>query len=315
MTQNIIEYLREQAVSQLFDIRTVRNVWPTWKRTINSFIPTKTPHEYLDLGDHLKDIFYSTNTGTGRSQSAVSSGGTAWEALVCWYLNLCLIGRRTVVIKYNIALIPQCVCDATTVNYSTFSSNSESDLIAVTFPDKIEYNCDKNLICINDISSGLPIKTYKTARSKYNLSEILNALTIRDFNDIEVHIIQCKTNWNDNAQIPMLWDTVYAATNFRSGISLGANGYSIADIKRFSYSFATVPTNQLRELKAGSMPVLRVMFLSGGNYWGLPSSTGVANSIKEMLNRNLKSGHTTSHIRTLETNLPALATTFSYFHL
>lgn len=51
------------------------------------------------------------------------------------------------------------------------------------------------------------------------------------------------------------------------------------------------------------MCVLRVSNLSGGNYWGRPSEVGIANSVKEILNRNLKTGHTDSHITTIREGL------------
>lgn len=114
---------------------------------------------------------------------------------------------------------------------------------------------------------------------------ILDALVARDFNEIEKHIIQCKTNWNDNAQVPMLWDAVYAADRFRNGITVGQNGYSIRNVDMFTYSFATVPTVKLEKIKKDSTCVLRVRNLSGGNYWGLPSQIGIADSLKEMLVR------------------------------
>lgn len=314
MSQNIVEYLRELAVGQLFATAGFSSAWPTWKAKIQSIIPAYTERQIYDLGDSLRDIFYTTNTSSGRSQSEVSGGGANWEALVCWYLNLCLIGRRTVVIKHSAKLIPPCVSDAITVNYGTFPSNTESDLIAITFPDSDEYKCDKENIVISD-SNGKLVKTHKSTRSKYNHLEIIDALCNRDFSDIEVHIIQCKTNWNDNAQVPMLWDAVYSATNFRSGVTVGLNGYSIADIRRFTYSFATVPTVRLEKIKKDSVCVLRVMYLSGGNYWGLPTEVGVANSIKEMLNRNLKTGHSDSHITTIKRALTEIGTTYSYFNL
>lgn len=314
MQQNIIEYLRGLVIDQLFTTKGFKKAWPTWKIEINKFAPLQTELQILNLGDSLRDIFYTTNTSTSRSQSDVSGGGANWEALVCWYLNLCLIGRRTVVIKHNAKLIPPCVNDAITVNYGNFPSNTESDLIAITFPDKLEYSCDKNDISIKNIN-GDSIHLYKTNRSKYNIFEILDALCSRDFNDIEIHIIQCKTNWNDNAQIPMLWDAVYAATNFKSGVSVGLNGYSITDAKRFTYSFVTVPTVKLEKIKKNSLSVLRVMYLSGGNYWGLPTEVGIASSIKEMLNRNLKTGSNDSHLTTIKKFIPELKSTYSYFNL
>jgi len=312
MSQNIIEYLREEVIKMVLNTPSVKKVWPTWKLQIKTLIPNLSERQIYDLGDYLRDIFYSTKVA--RSQGGVSTGGTCWESIVCWYLNLCLIGRRTVVIKHNKKTLPPCISDAMTVNYGSFPSNTESDLIAITFPDKSDYTIDKDSINVYD-SDGNPIPTYKTSRSKYNFINILDALCTRDFNDIEIHIIQCKTNWNDNAQIPMLWDAVYSATNFKSGVTVGRSGFSISDVKKFSYSFVTVPTVKPSKFKKDSIPVLRVRSLSGGNYWGMKSSSSIADSIKEMLGRNLKSGHVQNHLTTIKTAIPNLFTTYNYFNL
>lgn len=312
MSQNIIEYLREEVINQVLNTPCVKKVWPTWNTKINSLLPGLTERQIYDLGDSLRDIFYSTKAP--RNQGGVSTGGTCWESLVCWYLNLCLIGRRTVVIKHNKKTLPPCVADAMTVNYGTFPSNTESDLIAITFPNKNDYTIDKESLVVCD-SDGNTIPTHKTKRSKYNMLEILDSLCARDFNNIEIHIIQCKTNWNDNAQIPMLWDAIYSATTFRSGVTVGRSGYSITDAARFSYSFATVPTVKPSKFKKDSIPVLRVRSLSGGNYWGMKSATSIADSLKEILNRNLKSGHPRNHLTTIKAAIPDLGTTYSYFKL
>lgn len=317
MTQNIIEYARELAIKQLFSANGFNTSWGQWKEKINNdFMGNPaTPQQLLNIGDNLRDIFRTTGTA-GRSQSDVSGGGANWEALVCWYLNLCTTNRRTYIIKHNKALIPECVSKAITVNYGNFRSNTESDLIAITFPDKAEYRIDKENIQITD-SEGKTVPTKKGRN--YNFLEIIAALAARDFGEIEIHIIQCKTNWNDNAQIPMLWDAIYSANNFRNGISVGTYGYSIHDVSRFTYSFATVPSNQLEKngnptYKVESTAVLRVRNLSGGNYWGLPSSS-VASSIKEMVERNLRSGSNVSVLSTLRQTIPQLQSTFSYFNL
>ena len=314
MAQTIVEYLREQAIGKLFETDGFNTAWPTWKNKIDSIAPALTEYQVYSLGDHLREIFYTTNTSAARSQSDVSGGGANWEGLVCWYLNLCNIGRRTVVIKHHKSLIPTPVSKAITVNYGTFPSNTESDLIAITFPDLPEYSMDKDSISVND-TSGIPVPTYKTSKSAYNLLPVLDALCSQDFGSIEIHIIQCKTNWNDNAQIPMLWDAVYSATTFRNGITIGLDGYSIVDAGRFTYSFVTVPTVKLEKIKNTSVAVLRVRNLSGGNYWGMPSCTGIANSVKEMLERNLKTGNSSSHIATIRAMLPEIHTTYGYFRL
>lgn len=312
MSQNIVEYLREQSVGMIMNTPSVKAAWPTWKGEVKKYIPAVTETQIYDLGDHLRDIFYTTKKP--RNQGGVASGGTCWEALVCWYLNLCLVNRRTVVIRHNKKLLPQCVADAITVNYGTFPSNTESDLIAITFPDNVEYSMDKESISIQD-SNNVPVPVRKSKRSKYNLLPVLDALCRRDFNDIEIHIIQCKTNWNDNAQIPMLWDAVYSATNFKSGVSVGKAGHSVSDVLRFTYAFATVPTVKPSKITKDSTQVMRVRNLSGGNYWGMSSKASVADSMKEMLNKNLKSGHKSNHLTTIKSALPDLYTSFSYFQL
>lgn len=319
MNQNIIEYARELSIKKLFETNGFSTVWPTWKNKIQTDIFNSAPpteHLIYSIGDNLRDIFRTTGQA-GRSQSDVSGGGANWEALVCWYLNICLIDRRTFVLKHNKDLIPSPIKDAITVNYGNFRSNTESDLIAITFPDKAEYTIDKEQILIKDIhGNSVDISKGKN----YIFLPILDALVARDFDDIEIHIIQCKTNWNDNAQIPMLLDAVYSANTFRNGISVGTNGYSIHDAKRFTYSFVTVPSNQIKKngrltYKNTSTAVLRVLNLSGGNYWGLPSETGVASSIKELLERNLKSGHSNGIISTIRTSMSYLNSTYSYFDI
>ncbi len=312
MSKNIVEHLRKKSIEQLFKPAGFTSNWLTWGTEINNLIPKRTAKQIFDLGDNLRDVFYSTNTGT-REQSDVSGGGASWESLVCWYLNLCLIGRRTVVIKHNKKLIPTPISDAITVNYGSFVSNTESDLIAITFPDSDNYNIDKDNINITN-TDGDPV-TVRKRGGKYNLKEVLDALCHEDFEKIEIHVIQCKTNWNDNAQIPMMWDMIYSAKDFRNNIEVGKNGYSMHDSKKFSYSFVTVPTIKLEKIKATSTCVKRVANLSGGNYWGMKSASSISSSIKELLVRNLKSGNSASHLATLKDELPKLDTKYKYFNL
>ena len=114
----------------------------------------------------------------------------------------------------------------------------------------------------------------------------------------------------------MLWDAVYAANSFHNNrISVGNNGYAIAGCSRFTYSFATVPTNTRTRFTPSSVSVLRVKNLSGGNYWGRATTNGVAASMKEMLSRNLGSGHTLGILDTMRNELPNLSTNYAYFRL
>ena len=314
MEKNIIEYYRKKSIQQLFKTDGFKNAWTIWESEINNLSKKKTQKQIFDLGDNLREIFYSTSTGK-RGQSEVSGGGANWESLVCWYLNLCLIGRRTVVIKHHKKLIPQPISNAITVNYGSFTSNTESDLIAITFPDEEDYKIDKdNIKIFDEDQEEVPVRK-KGKNKKYNLLGILDALCARDFSKLEIHIIQCKTNWNDNAQIPMLWDMLYSANTFRKDIKIGKEGYSIHNTKKFTYSFVTVPTVKLEKINSNSTCVQRVRNLSGGNFWGLPSKSNVASSIKELLDKNLKSGYSKSHLETLHKELKYLSTRYDYFNL
>lgn len=314
MSQNICEYLRERIITELFtSLNTFDYCWPVWKAEINSYIGEITPTNIINLGDRLSDIFRSTGE-KGRSQSEVSGGGTVWEALVCWYMNLCLLESRTVVIKHKKQLIPEPVRQAITVKYGTFPSNTESDLIAITFPDKPDYLImDKYDITARD-KNGNMIKPL-VGRDKYNYTPIIDYLSDRDFNDYEIGIIQCKTNWNDNAQIPMLWDMIYASNgSFSRNITIGSSAYSIRNIRKFTYSFVTVPTTS-GKITSESTCVKRVQNISGGNYWGRATQPSVAHSIKDIFGNNFTSGTPNGIRSSLSNALPKLYTHYSYFRL
>lgn len=307
---NISEFVRKRAVENLFKMSTFRDCWSTWQPIIRTAIGTPfTDSGILNLGDQLSTIFKSTG-GAGRAQSELSGGGAAWEGLVCWYLNLCLVGTRSVVIKQNRSLIPTPLANAFTVKYGSVSSNTESDLVGITFPDKAEYTDDISLISIAGIRTN-------RRGGAFNYLELINHLCNRDFVSYEANIIQCKTNWNDNAQIPMLWDMVYASRGFTNTyISVGANNYQIGSLKRFTYSFVTVPSNSKANYTQSSVAVQRVTSLSGGNYWGRPTDPLVATSLKDFFIRNFAGSTSATGIRgTIGSALPSMSTTYSYFRL
>lgn len=313
MAENISEYLRREAVQGLFPMNSFRNAWTTWKSEINTKIGHINASNIVDLGDKLGDVFHSTSI-PGRSQSTVSGAGNSWEALVCWYLNLCLIGTRTVVVKQKRELIPEPIRQALIVSYGTFPSGTESDLIAITFPDKADYSNDKLHISIRGSDGNIipPV----IGRNKFNYKKLVDALLERDFSDCEIGVIQCKTNWKDNAQIPMLWDMIYFSSGFRRhSISVGTSSFSINHVKDFTYSFVTVPSGNRNELKPSSTAVKRVQNLSGGNYWGYPSEASVAHSLKDIFGRNFSNASPIGLIPRLNSELLNINSTYSYFDL
>jgi len=183
---------------------------------------------------------------------------------------LCLIGSNVVVIKSKQDLLPRFVTDAIAVKYNNFKSNTEADLIYIAFPEIVDW----------------PEKEPKELFSKYFDRVLSTAFSMKD---IAVGVIQTKTNWNDNAQVPMLWDMVYSAKGFGRNVTVGTKGRSIESFASFTYSFVTVPSqkNIDKNYKVTSTAVNRVRNISGGNYWGLPTKDGVADSLNEFIGRNL----------------------------
>lgn len=310
MPNSIPEYFRKLAVESLFSTKTLQNCWPTWQNKIKEILGEDfNETNLIDLGDRLSEIFQSTG-GEGRGQSEVSAGGTAWESLVCWYINLCTIGSRTVAIR-KMSLVPKPIQDAITVNYGNFACNTESDITVITFPNHEEYNSDINTLSIDN--SGTIINAL--INEKFN-PEISNYLSSRDFDLYEIGVIQCKTNWNDNAQIPMLWDMIYSANGFRGrNITIGRDGFNIHDANNFTYSFVTVPSNQRANYNSNSVAVKRVTNLSGGNYWGKPSEQHVARSLKEIFTNNFQAGYTNNIRADIRANLSKLENELSYFKI
>lgn len=313
MYNSIPDILRKQSIENIFSTNTFINCWQTWKPKITNLLGTNyTDTEIINLGDHLSDIFKSTGGG-GRGQGELSAGGTAWESLVCWYVNLCTVGSRIVAFR-KMSLVPQPIQDAITVNYGNFACNTESDITIVIFPNLPEYNNDLNVInALGADNNPIPI----AKKGRFNI-ELLNYLAVRDFHLCEIGIIQCKTNWNDNAQIPMLWDMIYSAGGFRGrNITIGRNNFSIQSAHAFTYSFVTVPSNQNTVYNPNNVSVKRVTNLSGGNYWGQPTVQNVAKSLKEIFTNNFQNGSRATLRTDIRAAIPYLTTNnhLSYFQL
>ena len=308
---NLCEYIRQQSILALFKMKTTQAVWPVWQKEIVSILgnPPYNANSIIELGEHLYEIFKSTGE-KGREQESLSGGGVAWEALMCWYMNLCLLGSRAVIIKQSKSLIPDPISNALTVKHGNFKSNTESDLVGITFPNLEEYTSDLSIL-----SDCNGVKAF--SGDKLNYKPFINKLVDRDFRQFEVSVIQCKTNWNDNAQVPMLWDMIYRTKEFimDAGILVGDNNYSIDDLKRFRYAFATLPSTDPKKLKSTSIAVHRVRNISGGNYWALPSKNGVAQNISEIFGKNFNSANEKGLRETLNDSLSNFGKEQDYFHL
>jgi hypothetical protein len=247
----------------------------------------------FDLGGHLKEVFMSHKRG--RSQGDLSRGGASWEILACWYLNLVFWGTNAVAIRPNKIFVPPVVRDALSVEVKGVLTNKETDLLVIAVPPQPAG------AVLNRDGIDREIRANPTATT--------------------LGVIQCKTNWNDNSQIPMLWNIVYSARNLQvPNVTVGAKGVSPASFGGFSYAFVTVPTNTMKDgrepFKASTTAVVRVLGLSGGNYWGNPSEIGVAHQVSEYFGRNFASvfsGGVHHHLTTNVLNDPSVLRKFLDF--
>lgn len=271
---NIVELYRKRVIQNLFEMKSFANNFSFWLKYIKETLEVdfSSASDVLNIGDNLCNIFKSTSNKE-RGQSEVSSGGAAWEALVCWYLNLCLAGSNVIATKSKKNYLSEKVSEALSVNYGSFNSSTESDIVVITFPETVDLDVDDDNLSIIEIN------------------KLVTHLLNKHMHEFDINVIQCKTNWNDNAQIPMLWDIVYNSSGFHNTqITLGRNGISPRSFKSFKYSFVTVPTSRCENITSKSTQVKRVDNLSGGNFWGMKSLDGVSRSLKEIFMSNFENG-------------------------
>ena len=273
-----VDGFRLEMMKHISDLPSLQKSWSAWQPVIETLIGKQpTAKSIYELGNNLEKVFRAKMAG--RTQSDVSGAGVAWEGLVCWYLNMVFYGTSVVVVRPHVKFLPKILSDALSVTISNIKTNTESDLVAFNVPD-LHNLSDVNLNTIDSAISAKPDET-------------------------EISVMQCKSNWNDNAQIPMLWDLIYSSNSFRlANVSVGSNGVSPTSFKRFTYGFATVPTNKANvKYTPSSLSVLRVKNLSGGNYWGRPTLGGVAKSVNEYCSANFGSYFTGTVQNSIQTNL------------
>jgi len=298
----LTEKLRELALSNIFSVNTFKKYFPLWKKEIlkitGNDINKITEDKIISLGENLRKIFKSTSTKK-RGQSDVSGGGAAWECLCTWYLNLLLANTRGIVFKYSKPIFPKAVTDSITIMYNNFENLSETDLLGFVFPNNVNFINKK---CVNE---------------KEAISEFDNFVN-SDYNKFEVCILQCKTNWNDNAQVPFLYNLLYELGS-ANNVKIGKNHRNTKAYKKFSYSFLTLPTQKIEtidKMNSSSVAVQRVRNLTGGNYWGLRSKNEVAYSLDECINHNFINAYDDSDIRKkIKENILLLKTDLKYFKL
>lgn len=267
---DVVETYRAEIVKSLFRAPSFSLAWDNlYRRELDAILGPSPDHKsILELGVRMREVFKRQHTlqrgeGPTRTQAELSISGNAWESLVCWYLNLGLLGTSAVVAKQR-AHVPKQVRDALSVTVQDSTVNSEADLVAVGF-------------AFND-EPLLTGRSRSVEAARVALEGTLNKPKTL------VGVVQCKTNWKDNVQSVMLWNAIYnqaAKAGAIEGLSVGMNGHNLRDFDRFFYSFVTVPTNEPNHTSTLA-PVTRLATLSGKKYWAAPPVKGVARNISEI---------------------------------
>lgn len=297
---SLIEKYRAKVVKDIMNMPNMASSWPHFKEHFRRSIRnplSPNPTEIFLLGDELSAAFRSNpihssdagQTTQAQEQADASAGGSVWEGLVVWYLNLCLAGTRSVAVKKR-SHLPVFLRETLKVTISGGISLTEPDVIVMTIDDSV----------VNQ-----PLEDRKCPISK--LQEIFRVIldTNQVFKQrIKIINIQCKTNWNDSIQTPMLWNLLYASARALSSssssssavlpllgantITFGENGNYIKDLGGYGYGFVTVPTNErgVSAYTSESTPVVRARSFTAGHYWGKPSKPNVCKSLKEFFNGN-----------------------------
>lgn len=253
---------RLKILKQACSIKSFRDSWPYYKSILDGLLGANPDGQSVfDLGSHLSSIFRGHGVKRSSGQGALSTSGAAWEVLAVWYLNFVFWNTSVLATRSNAQFVPQKIRDSISVSISNQKTNTESDVLVYSVPQELTI--------------------------EPTLSEI-DELVAKRISEVELAVIQLKTNWNDNAQIPMLWDIVYNSYNKLGSpiphVQVGNNGVTPSSFQKFSYSFLTVPTTKLPN--PNSVSVSRVRNISGGNFWGMAARDGVAMPFSEFFHRN-----------------------------
>lgn len=265
---NLIEQLRSLSLRHTMGRATMVKNWDLRKDIFLGHIQGEvTPRALVDFGDFLSNAFQSQGQGD-RTQGALSGGGYVWSALITWFLNLGYMGTEAIAFCGS-SFVPKSIQDAVSVNYNNTSVGSDMDVVVIGMPG---------------------VNEQPAARSRAAMKRAVNDYCEEQFGELAVTIIQCKTNWNDNAQVPMLWNLLFKQARRgvipENGYTFGRNNYNLRNFRHFSYAFVTVPTSGGGPdgFDPQKLPALRVQGMTGGAYWGFPSKRGVCRSIKEFFN-------------------------------
>lgn len=266
---DVISVINLVNAQDCLESRSFRNNWYNQnykEQIINCLGDEPLKSDVVGLGSKLSEIFSASSTG--RDQSNVSSAGNAWLRLVCWYLNLCLIGTRSFA-TLSSALIPKVARDSLELKFNGTRVSGSNEIVL------IEYAGDQTP------TVNMPINTRLNFGSVYSraISSFLNAVPL---DNIRIILLAAKTNCSDMVSIPLFWSFCYKGNkqeifNIQVGSSDKTPEMTLDGTVK--YAVVTVPTGQQSRIEAGQIPgpstLKKLSLLDGGFYWGRSTTTRV----------------------------------------
>ena len=283
---------RIQVLEKDWNTPSFRDPWPLYREEIIRYLGTPiTSDGVRRVGENLRQIILDVgkSSAASRDNAGVSRVGNIFECMIGWYLNLLFWGTPVVVSKGG--SFPKVLKDAVTVKIENKTTSKDPDLLAFAIPDHRHFTVDT------------PIDDW----------------LLENIRDVDVTIIQTKTTWNENAQIPMLWNWLYGlGSSPGMNIHIGNNGVGPEALKELRYAFVVMPTQKnLKTFKENGMPAKRVKALTGGNYWCTKKKEGVAQALHEFAIFNYpneiyatEAGHLWGHVQQNLDNDPDAISSF-----
>ncbi len=256
----IINEIKKNYLRSLF-ISSFNEPWSIWSSKIrNNLGDDYSCEDIFNIIEDLDDTLFpdTRETELRRGQKELSVIGNAFKTLNIWFLNLLFWDTPVIVMKQSKQYTPKVIRDCITVDIS-----------------KMHISSDKNILIFN-------IPNYKLLKNIDNLNDHIKEY----ISNVELVMIQSKTNWSDTVKEAMLWDIIYSADGLPDHVNVGINNLSPKNLYSFKYGFSTWPTGGGNQIEPNSMPVRRVENLSGGNFWLKKTKQDVASNIKELPNRH-----------------------------
>ena len=253
----MINEIKKNYLRSLSNVNSFKERWSIWGPQIRKILGEEPSGEDIfNLVEGLNGIFFpeEKNSKIERGQEEVSQIGNAFKSFNIWFLNLLFWGTPILAMKQSKKFTPKVIRDCITVDISKMHINSDSNILIFNIP---------NHQLLKDSNS-------------------LNQHIEENISNVELIMLQSKTNWSDTVQETMLWDIIYNAEGLPDYVKVGINDFCPQNLHSFKYAFTTWPTGTRKEIEPDSMPVKRVENLTGGNFWLKETKQDVAANIKEL---------------------------------